>query len=42
MSNDKCSQEVVIRNEDVAAESFISLHGYEIEYSKKQDIVTNI
>ena len=36
------SQFVSGSNEDFAAESFLILHGNNIEYSDKQDIVTNM
>ena len=42
MSMDKYSQLVVSSNEDVTAESLLSLHGDNIEYSVKQDMVTNM
>ena len=42
MSKNKESQLVVIINENVAAVSFIYFHVKNIEYSEKQDIVSNI
>ena len=42
MKKDKDSQLVVSSNEDVSATLLITLHGYNIEDSDKQDIVTKI
>ena len=42
MSDNKYSQLVVVINEDVAYASLLYLHGDKIDYSGKQDIVTNI
>ena len=42
MSKYKESQLVVISNEDDASKSLLYLHGENIEYNKKKDIVSNI